>query len=652
MTPEGINTPMEENAQNPEIQSEKGVMPSEETSAPFAESQVSQEEVLAMGKDISIENPADEPNHTDADHESEAHDDETEGVFHESEEAKKQAAEDENNRLKALTVEELLGAMQGFVKENNPGVLNSTFFLHQREALRKIQETEAEAKQSFLENGGTEEHFVFESKDLDVLNQTTKDFRAQYDVFIAKKLQDQEKNLEERRQIIERLKKLYTNPEIGTNYFKEIRAIKDAWRNAGQVNKNNYKLLNEDYYFHLGQFNEMLALNREYLEQEYAHNLQTRRSLIEAARKLQDEPLIQKALNDLQFLHKTWKEEAEPVAEEFRESTWEEFKEISNKIHDRKAELNVEQEAEREANYQRKEEIIKAISALKPAENANHNDWQNALKKIQELREEFFGITRVPRAKSEDQWQRFKNLLKGITSEKNKFYKDQKASFQKNIDEKQRLIDLAKANQNPENWDTAVQLFKQMQNDWKNSGAVPRSLSNKLWFEFKDLCNTFFENFRQAKSEGGDNWKENLSKKTALLERLSTLESGDADVLKSIQAEWDGIGKVPRENTSINTEFRQKINAKAKEWGITMPKAAQQSQNLSAHDAVKRLKTQISELEMKISNLENNLNFFSNPTRENPLLADTYAKLDEDRKKMDAYKAELKELIIASRNEE
>ena len=52
--------------------------------------------------------------------------------------------------------------------------------------------------------------------------------------------------------------------------------------------------------------------------------------LLHVRRSFKDEPVVQKALNELQYLHKLWKEEAEPVAEEFRDSNqFDEFKEIS-----------------------------------------------------------------------------------------------------------------------------------------------------------------------------------------------------------------------------------------------------------------------------------------------------------------------------------
>ena len=134
------------------------------------------------------------------------------------------------------------------------------------------------------------------------------------------------------------------------------------------------------------------------MEQEYAHNLEKRQHIIERAKELETEPSVQKALNELQYLHKLWREEAEPVAEEFREKTWEEFKELSNKIHERKTELSEQIEKEQTENLEKKNKIIEEIKKITTPDKApNHGYWQNAIKKIENLRSEFLKLGSVPR---------------------------------------------------------------------------------------------------------------------------------------------------------------------------------------------------------------------------------------------------------------
>ena len=44
---------------------------------------------------------------------------------------------------------------------------------------------------------------------------------------------------------------------------------------------------------------------------------------------------------------------------------------------------------------------------------------------------------------------------------------------------------------NSEDWEIAVPLFKKLQEDWKKIGHVPRSMTNKVWDDFREACNTF-----------------------------------------------------------------------------------------------------------------------------------------------------------------
>jgi hypothetical protein len=262
-----------------------------------------------------------------------------------------------------------------------------------------------------IEAGNAPENFSYEHPSQAKFSALVNIFREKHDAYQKGQEEEQKKNLEHRQTIIERLKNLYTNSEPGTNLFKSIREIKEEWSKAGQVAKSEFKILNNNYFHHLNQFYQMLDLNKEFLEQEYSHNLEKRQHIIERAKELEHEPVIQKALNELQYLHKLWKEEAEPVAEEFREKTWEEFKEISNKIHERKSELSAAIETEQNENLEKKNQIIAEIKKLsEPGENPNHNYWQNAIRRVEDLRSEFLKTGSVPRKLSNQNWNDLKRF--------------------------------------------------------------------------------------------------------------------------------------------------------------------------------------------------------------------------------------------------
>lgn len=563
----------------------------------------------------------------------------------ESEHQPLEVAEEDFSRF---SLQETLDEMEKIVNKEDAPAFSKRFSGLRDYANHKIADETDDKKNDYLQQGNPEEHFEFHHPQASRLSALINIFREKQDKFHKEQDAEHQKNLQDRLGIIERLKNLYTNSEPGVNLFKAIREIKEAWGNAGQVAKSEFKNLNNNYFHHLKMFNEMLDLNKEYLEQEFAHNLEKRQHIIQRAKELLDETVVQKALNELQYLHKLWKEEAEPVAEEFREKTWEEFKEISNKIHERKSELIAVIESEQLENLEKKNKIIEELKTLSSPQNVNHSFWQQAIKRVEELRNDFLRLGAVPKKISNQNWSDFKQSLRDFNAAKNDFYKNLKGSQIHNLEEKLSLIKTAQDNMNSEDWETVVPLFKKLQEDWKKIGHVPRSQANKVWDDFRDACNTFFKNYREKNNAAGDNWKENYKNKKTLLDELKALtdEEGSVEKIEQIKNSWNAIGKVPKDKLSINTEFNKTLREKLKLNKIN--EFDLKEENLSESqltDKARKIKNQIADLEAEVVQLENNLSFFSSPTRDNPLLKDTYEKLDSKKEQVESLKTTLHNII-------
>ncbi|MCX8531907.1 DUF349 domain-containing protein [Chryseobacterium luquanense] len=548
-----------------------------------------------------------------------------------------------------LSLTDVLKEMEKIINSNNAGERFREFNALKEKANHSIHDEIEDKKHEFTDTGNALENFSYEHPSQSKLSGLIHIFREKHDNFQKNQEEEQKKNLDQRQNIIDRLKNLYTNSEPGVNLFKSIREIKEEWSHAGQVAKSEFKILNNNYFHHLNQFYQMLDLNKEFLEQEYSHNLEKRQHIIARAKELENEPVVQKALNELQYLHKLWKEEAEPVSEEFREKTWEEFKEISNKIHERKTELSAAIETEQNANLEKKNEIIEEIKKLaEPKDNPNHTYWQNSIKRVEELRTEFLKTGSVPRKLSNNNWNDFKTILRNFNTTKNNYYKSLKGSQQQNLDEKMKLIQTAKDNMHSEDWDIAVALFKKLQEDWKKIGHVPKSMTNKIWDDFREACNTFFNNYREKSSASTDNWKENYKLKKEILEELKEIsnDEGSIEKIEAIKSSWNNIGKVPRDKMAINSEFNRTLREKLKLNKINELELKEEglSEN-QLTDKARKIKSQISDLEGEIVKLENNLAFFKNPTRENPLLRDTYNTIDDKKAHLETLKQNLHSII-------
>lgn len=547
-----------------------------------------------------------------------------------------------------LSPKDALDEMENIINKADAATFAKRFNALKEQVTQKLSNEIEAKKQEYLAQGNAEEHFDFHHPLASRLSAIVNIYKEKLDTFHKAQEAEHQKNLDERLAIIERLKNLYTSSEPGTNLFKAIREIKEAWGNAGQVAKSEFKNLNNNYFHHLKMFNEMLDLNKEYLEQEFSHNLEKRHQIIQRAKELLDEKVVQKALNELQYLHKLWKEEAEPVAEEFREKTWDEFKEISNKIHERKSELIAVMETEQQDNLEKKTKIIEELKTLAAPQNINHSYWQQAIKKVEDLRSEFLKLGAVPKKVSNQNWTDFKQTLRDFNTAKNDFYKNLKGSQIQNLEQKQALIKTAQDNMNSEDWETVVPLFKKLQEDWKTIGHVPRSQANKVWDDFRDACNTFFKNYRDKNNVAGDNWKENYKNKKALLDELKALtdEDGTIEKIETIKNSWNAIGKVPKDKLSINTDFNKTLREKLKLNKIN--EFDLKEENLSESqltDKARKVKNQIADLEAEVVQLENNLSFFSSPNRDNPLLKDTYEKLDNKKEQLESLKHTLHNII-------
>ncbi len=557
--------------------------------------------------------------------------------------------ENEQTTLDTLSVKELLSEMENIVNKPDAGAHAKKFNQLKDKAYHLIQDEIADKKHDFVEEGNDMEDFSYEHPEQSKYSALVSIFKEKLDAFNKNQEKEHQENLEKRNQIIEKLKNLYINTEPNTNLFRAIREIKEEWANAGAVAKSEFKNLNHNYFHHLNQFYQMLDLNKEYREQEYAHNLEKRKSIIARAEELINEVSVQKALNELQYLHRLWKEEAEPVAEEFRDSTWEVFKEISNKIHERKSELLAQIEVEQQKALEKKNEIIAKLKDFASSKEAiTHNFWQQAIKQVEQLRSEFLKLGNVPKKLSNQNWTEFKTALRAFNAKKNDFYKNLKNSQHVNLEEKQKLISIAQDNMHSEDWDTAVPLFKKLQEDWKNIGHVPKNQANKVWNDFRDACNTFFNNFREKNASTTDDWKQNYHQKKALLEELKQIndEEGSVEKIEQIKSSWDSIGKVPRNKMSINNEFNKVLKEKLKLNKINVFDLKEENlTEAQLTDKARKIKSQITDLEAEVVKLENNINFFNNPSRENPLLKDAYDKIDEKKALIESLKQSLHKLI-------
>lgn len=563
----------------------------------------------------------------------------------------------------SMSMENLVGELQRLVKNEKVQAINKHVNDIKHEFDLKFQEFLEHKKEEFVSNGGNVIDFRYNSVTKRQFNEVYSEYREKRNQYYKNLEKSLKENLEKRLSIIEELKGLVNVEEDINTTYKNFKDIQEQWRNAGPVPRNNYNDVWRTYHHHIEIFYDFLHLNRELRDLDFKHNLEEKLKLVEAAEALQNEPDLGKAFRELQTFHKIWKEDIGPVGKEQREEIWDRFSNATKAIHARRQENFNQLEASYEVNLVKKNEIITAIHAIAENVSDNHRGIQNQIKEVEAHREAFFKAGKVPQKVNEATWSLFKDAVRAFNKGKNNFYKGLKKEQHDNLEKKRALLALAIALKDSEDQAKATPEMKRIQSEWKKIGHVPRKYSDKIWNEFKNACNHYFNKLHSEKNEAQKEEFANFEKKNTCLDRLKTFQlSGDKNkdlaAIKEFIGEWKTYGRIPYSKKHINGKFNKIIDALFKKLDISK----QESELLKYGDKIKQLaksdndnaignertfiRRKIEESKSEIRQLENNLQFFSNASEDNPLVKDVIKNINRHKEALDSWKAKLKNLNI------
>ncbi|MBB1149621.1 DUF349 domain-containing protein [Myroides sp. NP-2] len=532
-----------------------------------------------------------------------------------------------------------------------------------KEFYRQFNDFIEEKKEAFLE-----ENPEASASDFDYNFPLKATFDALYNDFKTKKnayhkeLQNNlTANLNKRLHIIDRIKDLVDTSENKTDALKLLGDLRDEWKNAGAIPKDKYNHVWNNYHFHIERFYDQLHLDRESRDLDFKYNLDQKQKIIQRAEELLKEDDVIKAFRELQTLHRIWREEIGPVDREIREEIWEKFSDLTKQLHD-KRELLFEnlREGEKE-NLGLKVRVISQIDMLSKQDITSHTQWQKEIKKVEDLRNQFFSIGKVPQENNEEVWALFKLATRNFNANKNKFYKDLKKVQQKNYNEKQALIEKALKYKDSEDYDKVTPIMKQIQEDWKKIGHVPRKYSDQLWKDFKDACNFYFDRLHAVRNNENQEGNENYNKKKEFLEELKSFElvgdhKTDLEAIKEKINSWKSIGNVPHNKRFIEGKFNKILDVLFDKLSLSKREAESMKFSNRLDDLVETndkrklqqealfIQRKIEEIHSGILQLENNLAYVSNATKDNPLVKEVYKNIEKYRDELKIWEDKLQQI--------
>ncbi len=477
-----------------------------------------------------------------------------------------------------------------------------------------------------------------------------------------KKVQNDLKgNLENRLAIIEELKNLVDSDESMKDALKHVGELRDKWKNAGPIPRDKYNHVWNNFHFHMERFYDHLHLDRETRDMDFKHNLEQKQKIIARVEELLEEKDIMKAFRELQSLHKMWKEEIGPVSREHREEVWNRFSDLTKQLHDKREAYNATIREREVENLKKKQEIILQIDAVAQEPVSSHSGWQGQIQKIEALRTAFFNAGKVPIEVNEDTWAAFKGAVRNFNSVKNNFYKEIKKDQQENLNKKQALVEKAQSLKDSEDFGATTPVMKQIQEDWKKIGHVPRKYSDSLWKEFKAACNHYFDKLHAHRNEANKEELEAFEKKKEYLESLKDFElvgdhKTDLDAIKQHIDNWKAIGRVPQARRHIEGKFNKILDALFDKLSLSkketeMVKFNNRLEHLAESDDSRKLENEqifimrkIDEVKSEILQLENNIQFISSAKADNPFIKEVNKSIERHKEELKTWKEKLKQI--------
>ena len=172
------------------------------------------------------------------------------------------------------------------------------------------------------------------------------------------------------------------------------------------------------------------------------------------------------------------------------------LKELLNVLKERRTEYNAAQEANREANLEKKRQIIILINEI-----ANDPDNINRqFNRVKQLQQEFKDAGEVPATADTEIWKEFQRATERFYDvlKMNKELRDY--DFKKNLELKQQLCEEAEALDEETDIVAAFRKLQELHNNWREIGPVAKELREELWARFKAASSainkkyqTFFE---------------------------------------------------------------------------------------------------------------------------------------------------------------
>lgn len=437
--------------------------------------------------------------------------------------------------------------------------LKQTFYKHKRNELEA-------AKRVFVEAGNEEDAFTpEEDASEERLKQLLATFKEKRASLLLEEEKIKEKNLQDKKAIIEQLKELIESKDDFYKVYNEFKKLQQQWKDIKAVPQAAVNDLWKEYQHYSEKFYDLLKINNEMRDYDFKKNLELKQSLCEAVERLEEEKDVISAFYQLQKLHQEWREIG-PVARELREEVWARLKKASSVINKKYQEHFDSLRELEQRNLDAKIALCEEMENIDYSGIASFKEWDKQNKRVLELQDKWKEIGFAPKKDNVKVFERFRAACDVFFQKKSNYYKEVKGLMDINLEKKKLLCEKAEALKDSEDWKSATDKMIVLQKEWKEIGPVSRKYSDAIWKQFVAACDHFFERKNKQFASQKEEEQENLNKKKEIISRITEIDevlpANEAIAqLREYMAEFNHIGFVPfKEKDKIYKEYRTAVD--------------------------------------------------------------------------------------------
>lgn len=569
-------------------------------------------------------------------------------------------AEERLPRFSEMSKTELVDALRTIVEESRAtehreaqAIKGAYYALRNKEAVAELEK--------FVADGGDPRDF---ESTPDESEAEMRDLIARFRDIRAAWLEADQKirqsNLEEKQAIIAQLKTIAADIDNVNVNFQKFQDLQKQFKEKSDLPESAVTPLWKEFQTVVELFYDQLKMNKELRDLDFRKNLEAKRQLLDQAKALADNTDVVDAINRLTILHNEWREIG-PVAKEFRESLWEEFREASSVVRKRHQDFFEGRKAAEVANEEAKTKICAEVEEILAKLPDSFNGWDESTAKVIDAQARWKEIGFASRKSNAALYTRFRSACDDFFKAKAEYFHKVKEEYSENLKKKIDLCEKAEQLAQVEKVGAAVEAVQSLRDEWKKIGSAGRKHSDEVWQRFTAACNAVFDR-RKAESSGRKKEENaNLEAKREVIASLGKIPlNGDRKeilpLVRELQEKWNSIGHVPfKLKDSLRDEYRaicDKIYASfdATENRSNMRRFEQKIEDIKDDEAkVKRERDFLTrQLEAKKNDLKtyhNNMGFFNvKSSAGNSMLKDLERKIANIEKDIEQIEQKIKML--------